>query len=254
MTTPTLTPGMLATLVVAAFSAGLVDAIGGGGGLVTVPALLALGLDPRIALATNKGQAVFGAVASAASYKRRGEITQDRVPVAFFAGLLGSLCGALLLTALRPEPLRPVIVVLLLAALGVALVPRDKLPKLSPSRPKLALFAVAFGLGAYDGFFGPGVGSMLLLTNVMLFGDSLVRASGNAKVVNLASNLAAFGLFAAKGTIVFAIALPMAAANATGAYVGAKLAIKGGDRVVRPVVVLVVLAVVAKLLRDLLHR
>ena len=95
---------------------------------------------------------------------------------------------------------------------------------------------------------------MLIAANVVLFHEPLVRASGNAKIVNLASNLAAFGLFAAKGTIVFAIALPMAAANATGAYVGAKLAIKGGDRVVRPVVVLVVLAVVAKLLRDLLHR
>ena len=251
MTSPTLTPGMLATLVVAAFSAGLVDAIGGGGGLVTVPALLALGLDPRIALATNKGQAVFGAVASAASYKRRGEITQDRVPVAFFAGLLGSLCGALLLTALRPEPLRPVIVVLLLAALGVALVPRDKLPKLSPSRPKLALFAVAFGLGAYDGFFGPGVGSMLIAANVVLFHEPLVRASGNAKIVNLASNLAAFGLFAARGTILWRVALPMAVANALGASVGARLALKGGDKLVRRVVVCVVLAVVAKLVRDM---
>ena len=245
------TPEAIVALAAAAFVAGVVDAIGGGGGLVTVPALLAMGLDPRVALATNKGQAVFGAVASAASYRSRGAMNEERTKVAFVGGFVGSGLGALLLLAFRPEPLRPVIVVLLLLAMGIALVPRDKLPKLTPKHPTLALAAVALGLGAYDGFFGPGVGSMLIVANVVLFGDPLVKASGNAKVVNLASNLAAFTYFAAKGQVVFQLSLPMAVANALGAYTGSRLAIKGGDKVVRRVVVVVVLAVVAKLLRDI---
>lgn len=247
----TVGPEAIVALAVAAFFAGAVDAIGGGGGLVTVPALLAMGLDPRVALATNKGQAVFGAVASFASYRRRGAMDEERIRVAFAAGFVGSALGALLLFAFRPEPLRPVIVVLLLVAVAVALVPRDKLPKLAPKHPSIALAAVALGLGAYDGFFGPGVGSMLIVANVMLFGDSLVKASGNAKVVNLASNLAAFGFFAAKGQVLFQLSLPMAVANALGAYTGARLAIKGGDKLVRKVVVVVVLAVIVKILRDI---
>ncbi len=240
----------LGLLVAAAFCAGLVDAIGGGGGLITVPALLAAGLDPRIALATNKGQAVFGAVSSAWAYGSRGGITRERVEIGFLAGLLGAFAGAAALLAMKPEPLRPVVIVLLLVALGVALVPRDRLPRLSLERPTLTLAAVAFALGAYDGFFGPGVGSMLIVAFVVLFGDSLVGASGNAKVVNLASNLAAFTLFALKGAIAFKIALPMALANAAGAHVGSRLALARGDRLVRGVVIVVVLAVVAKLTRD----
>lgn len=239
-------------LAAAAFVAGTVDAIGGGGGLVTVPALLAAGLDPRVALATNKGQAVFGAVSSAASFGRHGAVTPERVKVAFASGFVGSLLGALLLVTRRPEPLRPLVVVLLLTALAVALVPRDRLPRLTPKHPTVALVAVSLGLGAYDGFFGPGVGSMLIAANVVLFHEPLVRASGNAKIVNLASNLAAFGLFAARGTILWRVALPMAVANALGASVGARLALKGGDKLVRRVVVCVVLAVVAKLVRDML--
>lgn len=239
-------------LAAAAFVAGMVDAIGGGGGLVTVPALLAAGLDPRVALATNKGQAVFGAVSSAASFGRHGAVTPERVKVAFASGFVGSLLGAMLLVTRRPEPLRPLVVVLLLTALAVALVPRDRLPRLTPKHPTVALVAVSLGLGAYDGFFGPGVGSMLIAANVVLFHEPLVRASGNAKIVNLASNLAAFGLFAARGTILWRVALPMAVANALGASVGARLALKGGDKLVRRVVVCVVLAVVAKLVRDML--
>ena len=242
---------VLGLLVGAAFCAGMVDAIGGGGGLITVPALLAAGLDPRVALATNKGQAVFGAVSSALTFRSRGGVAEERARVGFAAGLAGSFVGAAALLAMRPEPLRPVVIALLLGALAVMLLPRDRLPRLRLERPTLALAAVAFVLGAYDGFFGPGVGSMLIVAFITLFGDTPVGASGNAKVVNLASNLAAFTLFALKGTILFPVALPMALANAAGAHVGARLALARGDRLVRRVVVVVVLSVVAKLTRDL---
>jgi uncharacterized membrane protein YfcA len=106
-------------------------------------------------------------------------------------------------------------------------------------------------LGAYDGFFGPGVGTMLIVAFVLLYGDTLTRASGNAKVVNLASNLAAFALFALRGNILWLVALPMAAANAVGAWAGAHVAIRRGDKFIRGVVLAVVAALAVKLTRDL---
>ena len=113
------------------------------------------------------------------------------------------------------------------------------------------LFRSSAILGAYDGFFGPCVGSMLIVTFATLFDDSLVRASGNAKVVNLASNLAALALFSWRGSVLWEIALPMAAANAAGAFVGSHLAIRRGDRFVRVVVLGVVGAVAVKLAYEL---
>lgn len=243
---------VIALLAAAAFCAGFVDAIAGGGGLLTVPALLMTGLPPQVVLATNKGQAVFGAISSAASFWKRGGIDRARAPLGFFCGAVGSLAGARLLLAMRPEPLKPIVLGLLVfAAIVVAL--RERLP-LRPGgvqRHRLALAAAALLLGAYDGFFGPGTGTLLIVAFVVLMGDSLTRASGNAKVVNLASNLAALAMFAAKGAIVWKIALPMAACNASGAYLGAKVALARGDRFVRLVVLAVVAALVVKLGADL---
>ena len=241
-------------LALASFAAGVVDAIAGGGGLITLPALLAAGLPPQIALATNKGQASFGAVSSFTSFWLRDGIDRKRAPLGFLCGFAGSLAGAQVLLLVKPEPLKPVVLVLLILAAAFVAWPR----KPSEGKPHdwamIALAPVALSLGFYDGFFGPGVGSMLIVAFVLLFGDTLTRASGNAKVVNLASNLAALGLFAARGTVLWKIALPMAAANATGAFVGARLAIKRGDRFVRVVVLVVVGALVLKIGWDLVRR
>ena len=114
----------------------------------------------------------------------------------------------------------------------------------------MALAGIALGLGAYDGFFGPGVGSMLIVAFMLVFGDTITRASGNAKVVNLASNLAAVGVFAWRGTVIWSIAVPMAVANAVGASLGARLALSRGDRFVRWVVLVVVAAAMVKLAVD----
>lgn len=250
-------PGTIAFLAAAAFVAGLVDSIAGGGGLVTVPALLWAGLPPQIALATNKGQASFGAVSSFASFWSRGGIDKPRAPLGFVFGFVGSMCGAQVLLLVKPEPLKPIVIVLLMLAAGVVGWPRK--PKGSTggeSHPRAwamrALAPLAFVLGFYDGFFGPGVGSMLIVMFVLVFDDTLTRASGNAKVINLASNVAALLLFAYRGTVLWSIALPMAAANAAGAFVGSRLAVKGGDRFVRVVVLVVVAALVVKMTLSLL--
>lgn len=247
------TPLVVALLACAAFGAGLVDAIAGGGGLVTVPALLAAGLPAPVALATNKGQASFGAISSFASFWSRGGIDRKRAPFGFVLGFVGSLAGARVLLMVRPEPLKPVVLVLLMMAAAFIAWPRKPTKGEAHSWAMLALGPIAFGLGFYDGFFGPGVGSMLIVAFVLVFGDSLTRASGNAKVVNLASNLAALLLFALKGAVLWRIALPMAGANALGAFVGARLAVKRGDKFVRVVVLGVVSVLVLKMAYDLVR-
>lgn len=254
MWSPTAPSGLLlGLLALTAFLAGVVDAVAGGGGMFTVPALLAAGLPPALALATNKGQAAPGALSSFLTFFRRGGVDRKRAPLGFACGFLGSLLGARFLLALPSEPLRPIVVALLLFALAVMLL-RTRIPARSAAlaRPKLVLVLVALTLGVYDGFFGPGTGSLLIVLFVTLFGDTPLYASGNAKAVNLGSNLAALSIFAWRGALLWQVSLPMAAANVLGARLGARLALRQGDRFVRLAVVAVVCAAVAKLLFQML--
>src|SRR4051794_15200069 len=146
-------PALIAALAAAAFVAGLVDAIAGGGGLVSLPALLAAGLPPHLALGTNKGQAVFGAASSAISFWQRGMVDRERAPVGFAAGFLGSLLGAWGVLAVPLGPLRVVVIVLLLVAAAIVLARRDVEPRarvMTAGARNGALAAIAVALGAYD--------------------------------------------------------------------------------------------------------
>lgn len=236
----------LAALLAVAFGAGFVDAIAGGGGLITLPALLAVGLPPHLALGTNKGQAVWGSGAALANFSRKGLVDPATAPGRFAAGFGGSLAGAALVSALAPAVLRPLVLVLLVTV-GLALALRPPLEPVPRDRPPVWGLALALGIGAYDGFFGPGTGTFLIVGQVWLLGVSLVRASAEAKVVNFASNLAALAVFAARGTVEWRIALPMAGAQLLGGFAGSHVAVRGGDRLVRWVVLTVVAALVAKL-------
>ena len=241
----------LALLVAAAFGAGLLDAIGGGGGLITVPALLALGLPPHAALATNKGQSCFGAVSSLATYLQRGGVDRERLLPGLVSGFLGSLGGASLVLLVPPGPLKPMVLVLLgLAAFVLVFRERLARPLAAPAHSRVLLLGLGFAIGGYDGFFGPGTGTLLIAAYVHFFGDTPTRASGNAKIVNFASNLAALLAFASRGAILWKIALPMGLANVLGATLGARLALRHGDRAVRAVVLLVLVALALKVLVD----
>jgi uncharacterized membrane protein YfcA len=248
-------PAELLLLSAVALVAGTIDAIGGGGGLLTVPALLAAGLPPHLALGTNKGQSVFGSFAALVRFSRAGLVDPRRARVAFPLGLAGSLGGAALALALSPAALKPLVVALLaFAALFVGLRrgPPARLEDAPPRRGALPIAAaIAVTIGAYDGFFGPGTGTFLILAFVAFLGDGLARASAGAKVVNFASNLAALVLFASRGAVVWRLALPMAACQLAGGWIGAHLAVRRGDAVVRRVVVAVALAAAAKLAWDL---
>lgn len=256
----TVSTTQLVLLALAALFAGTVDAIAGGGGLVTVPALLAVGLPPHVALGTNKGQSVWGALSALVSFWRAGSVDRARARVTFPFGLLGSFGGAALVLLMPPDALRPLVLVLLVAVAAILTFRRPGARAtespgvpVAPAPPHAMLVAgiVALLIGAYDGFFGPGTGTFLIAAFTLLLGVPLVRASGDAKVVNFASNLAAVLIFARRGVVLWSVAIPMALAQMVGGVIGTSFAVRGGDKVVRRVVLAVVAALVVKITRDL---
>lgn len=249
--------GTIVALAGAAFVAGFVDAIAGGGGLVTVPAILGFGLPTHLALGTNKGQSVFGATASVVSFARRGAIHRERALPAFLLALVGAFAGAAIQLAVPSRPLRPIALALLVAAAAVValrpLLLRGRAPAGANVARPITAGAIAFALGLYDGFFGPGTGTLLVIAYVTFLGDGMTEASGNAKVANFGSNLASVIVFALRGTILWRISIPMAVANALGAALGVRVALKRGDDFVRVVLLVVVVALVLKLGWDIAH-
>ncbi|MBV8763202.1 MAG: TSUP family transporter [Deltaproteobacteria bacterium] len=240
-------------LVAAALFAGIVDAIAGGGGLITVPALLATGLPPHLALGTNKGQSVFGSGAALAAFWRAGRVDRRQALYAFPLGLLGSACGAALVSAISPAALRPIVIGMLIGAAALLLIRKPARADDAPD-PHWGIAALlAFTIGAYDGFFGPGTGTFLIVGFVALCDRSLVHASADAKVVNFASNIAAVTVFSFHHAILWTVSLPMALGQLLGGIVGAHFAMRGGARVVRAMVLLVSGALIAKLVYDLVR-
>lgn len=241
-------------LVVAAFFAGAIDAIGGGGGLITVPALLAAGLPPQFALGTNKGQSLFGSFAATLRYARAGLVDRDAARVTSPLAFLGALAGAALVLRVRPDVLRPLVLALLVVAAVLVTVARPReegRPAGGKRRALLLAGCIALVVGAYDGFFGPGAGTFYIAGFVGLLGLSMARASADAKVANFASNVAAAAIFADRGVVVWTIALPMAAGQLLGGFLGAHVAVRRGDPLIRGVVLAVVLVLVIKVGRDL---
>lgn len=251
-------PLTLALLIGAAFVAGTVDAIAGGGGLITVPMLGISGLAPHTLLGTNKGQSVFGAIASLGSYIAHKQVDRKRALIAFPCGFVGALLGTRLVLFVPPSVLRPLVLVLLVGVAAFFVLRRPK-----PNTEAIAtpvthswrrVAAISFSIGAYDGFFGPGTGMFLIVAFVVLLHSTLARATADAKVVNFASNLAAVCVFAWQDKIVWSIALPMAAAQLVGGVLGTRLAVKGGEVVIRRVVFVVVLTLTLKMAYDLVNR
>lgn len=237
-------------LFVLALSAGMIDAIAGGGGLITVPALLWAGLAPVEALATNKAQGVFGTLASTLHFVRRGAIDLHSAAFAVTCTFVGAAAGAVAVQFLAADLLSQLIPLLLI---GFALYFLFS-PRVSDIDSRRRIGSGAFGLligtgvGFYDGFFGPGTGTFFAMGYVALLGYNLRRATAHAKLLNFTSNLAAFLFFIAGGQILWRIALTMAAGQLIGGWLGAHLVVRHGTRLVRPVLVAVSVAVSIKLL------
>lgn len=247
-----LTWGMLALLIVAAFAAGWVDAVVGGGGLLQLPALLLIpGISPVQALATNKLASVFGTATSSVTYYRRAKPDiRTAIPMALIA-LTGSFGGAAVATVLPAAAFKPIIVVALLAvALFTAFKPEmGAATRLRFSGHKHHFMAGAAGLviGFYDGLIGPGTGTFLVIALVALMGYDFLQASAKAKIVNLATNTGALLLFIPHGSVLWLLGGILAVANVGGSYLGSRMAIARGTTFIRVVFLVVVIALIAKL-------
>lgn len=235
-----------------AFVAGLVDAVVGGGGLIQIPALFALLPQalPAALFGTNKFSSIFGTASAAWRYSRQIAVPWRWALPAAAAALPASYLGAMAVSLLPRELLRPLVLVLLVAVALYTLVHKDfgSDEAIGPAARGSALVAVASGalLGFYDGFFGPGAGSFLIFVFVRFFGLSFLAASSAAKVVNVATNFAALLYFSAHGQVLWPAALMMAACNVAGAQCGSHLALRHGSVLVRRVFLVVVASLIAK--------
>jgi hypothetical protein len=239
-------------LVLAAFAAGWIDAVVGGGGLIQLPALLLVpGMDTVQALATNKLSSAMGTATSSVTYYRRVRPgLRTALPTAAVAAV-GSAAGALSAAAVPEGVLEPVI----LAALVVVAVYTVLRPSLggvtdlrfSGHRHTVVAALTGAVIGFYDGIAGPGTGAFLVFALVGLLGLAFLEASATAKIINLATNIGALVVFALDGSVLWTLGLVMGAANLAGGYLGARTAVSAGSRFVRLVFLAVVSVLIVRL-------
>lgn len=242
-------------LGLAAFAAGFIDSIAGGGGLITVPALLLAGFSPVESLATNKLQGLFGSGSATIAYASKGHVDlKKQLPSAALA-FLGAIAGALLATLLPGAWLNLVLPPLLIAiALYFALKPNmDDVDRAERMGPFLFGLMIVPAIGFYDGIFGPGAGSFFMLAFVALAGYGVLKATAHTKLLNFASNAGGFLAFAVVGVVSWKIGLMMGGAQFLGARVGAGLAMKSGAKLIKPLLVAVCVALAIRLLMDETH-
>ena len=243
---------LLGILLLTGLGAGMIDAMAGGGGLITLPVLLASGLSPVEALATNKLQGSCGTLAASAYFVRKGLVDLHAMRTMIAFTFIGSVSGTLLVQAIDNSRLATVMPLLLIAiALYFALS-----PKISDEdrgrRIGVLLFSTLITtlIGFYDGFFGPGTGTFFTLAFVTLAGFGLARATAHTKILNFTSNVASLLFFLLSGHIVWLAGLTMAVGQLIGGQIGARLVVSRGTRLIRPLIVCMTLAMSGKLLWD----
>ncbi len=229
--------------------AGTIDAIAGGGGLISMPVLMSIGLPPHIAFGTNKLQSSIGTMVAARRYWRAGWITLRDIYPGIAFGLLGAMTGAIVNQMMSSDILRKIVpVMLLIIFVYTVLSPRLGSEDQSP-RIKSWLFYLFFGfaLAFYDGFFGPGVGAFWVFLLMFFLGYNLIKATAYTKIFNLNSNLVALACFAAGANIDYKIGLCMAAGQVIGGQLGAGLAMNKGVKLIRPLFLTMVFGTIATL-------
>jgi len=251
-----MTPFLLLPLLFATgLVAGLIDAIAGGGGLITIPVLLGAGMPPRIALGTNKLQASFGSGSAMLAFARSGTVRLNDCRIGIASTAVGAVLGTITVQKLDPALLRHAIPWLLVAiVLYTMLTPRlgyeDIHPRLEPGT-----FFFSFGLilGFYDGFLGPGTGSFWVMALMLGLGFNMLRATGYTKVMNFTSNAASLAMFIYGGSVLWREGLSMGAGQFVGARIGARIVMRKGVRFIKPVFIAMVLAITARLIWQNLH-
>lgn len=241
---------MLAGLFATGLVAGFVDSIAGGGGLIALPMLLSAGLPPQAALGTNKFQSSFGSFTASLQFIQSGQVRLRETVSGILWTAFGAAGGALIVQMISPGFIRHLIPIMLLAVFVYALIVRDFGGQDAPPRWPAGIFYAVFGflLGFYDGFFGPGTGSFWTAAFVMVLGFNMTRAAGHTRVMNFTSNFVALLMFIAGGQVVYTIGICMAAGQAIGARLGARMAIRRGAGFIRPVFLTMVFLTICRLI------
>ncbi len=246
---------LLLLLAIAGFLAGFIDSIVGGGGIITLPALLATGMPPHLAVGTNKVAGTGASGMASLQYARAGllekKLVWTTVPVAALAAAL----GAIAVLQVDADLIVGLVVIAMVAIIAYVLArpsfgTQDKFTGLVAST-LVASTILALIVGFYDGFLGPGTGNFLLFGLVAIHGFPFLRAAAHGRVINFASNVGALILFASLDNIDWTLGLTMAAATMTGAYVGSHANIRSGARFVRPLFVIVALLLLGRLVYGL---
>lgn len=242
----------------AGFLAAFVDAIAGGGGLISVPAYFAIGFPPHFTLGTNKFSSSFGSITSTLRFAKSGKVDKNLLKILLPFVFLGAVVGVSTVLVLDPSILKPIVLILLVSvgiysffSKSVGL--EDKYE--GTNKKNLTIGCIfAFVMGFYDGFFGPGAGSFIIFGLISIYGFDFVRASGNAKAMNFTSNITSVVLFAINGKIYYLMGIPMALFMILGARVGSKLALKEGAKFIKPIFVTMSLAVAGKMLYEMIFK
>ena len=249
-----LTPKMILIVVIGVFLASFTDGVAGGGGIISVPTYLFAGLPAHLALGTNKLSSSIGTAVSAFRFARKGYVDWKLALPSVALALYGAHLGTRLQLALDERYLKWLLL-LVLPLVAVVVLRQKKLPEeageLLFARRAAIVWIASLVVGAYDGFYGPGTGTFLILIYCNLAKMDLRTASGNVKLVNLASNLGALFTSLANGKVFLLLGLIGAASSVAGHYIGSGMAIKNGSRIVRPVILAVLVLLAVKVISEL---
>ncbi len=245
-----LTLNIIIILFFTGFIAGFIDSVAGGGGLITVPVLLSIGLSPQVALGTNKLQSSFGSFSSSLNFFLKKKVDIKSVKTGMFFTFIGAAAGSILIQMLKSEFLIKIIPVLLIVIFFYTLLSKnisdeDRTPKISDN-----VYFVIFGLliGGYDGFFGPGTGSFWTASCMFFTGAGMIKATGITKVMNFTSNIVALAIFIMGGNVLFKVGFIMGLGQFIGAKTGSSMAIKKGTKFIKPLFLTMVFLTIIKLI------
>jgi len=245
----------VALICIGVFFASFVDAIGGGGGVISVPTYLLAGLPTHLALGTNKMSACLGTFASTFRYAKNGYVNWPLAGVSIVLALVGSYFGTRLQLMVDEQYLKYMLLIVL-PAVAVVLLRRKQMPEtpgqIDPVKQRVIVWGASLLIGVYDGFYGPGTGTFLLLVFCHLGKMDVRTASGNVKLVNLASNTGAMITSLTAGKVAVPIGILSALFSIAGHYLGAGLTIKNGTKIIRPVLLVVLTLMMIKVLSELL--
>lgn len=239
-------------LIAACFAAAFIDAIAGGGGLISLPAYLIAGFPPHMALGTNKFSSSWGSLFATAKFAKDRKIDFSLIKFMIPMSFIGAVLGVKSVLLIDQSFLGPVVMVLILFV-GIYTIFSKSLGKVNQyseatRKSAAAGMLLAFALGFYDGFFGPGTGTFIIFGLMYIFRFDFVHANGNAKALNLTSNIASLITFAMSAKINYAIGIPVALAMIAGGQLGARAAVKNGYKLIKPVFVVMSFGVFIKLL------